>query len=473
MESSMEEARELRVGELVLDGRGQRVWAGAWHVLTPTEYRILRCLMESPGTICSAEELARRVWGYEGPGCLPPPPLRWHVRNLRRKVEPDPESPRVLRNLPWRGYLIDPEGATGWGKGPPEERETWRVPRALPPLPERERGARPPLARWAFRPRRGTLWLDGEYRRLLELPGEGELEMDLGGFLERHVCPEDRAGAWGFLSLPQGEGKEGYREGEYRLVTAEENLVRLSHWAWTRWSAGGRLVQAYGASQLLVRGEASEGQDGVSVRDALAILAEVGGRFPARGGPELVGRVFQAMGCCMGASSGLWLDFLPGSRMRVRSHWWNLSLLPAEALLFVSPHVPWLRSLRRGEPVILDSFGGPRPSSSLGRRFTGDGNRASLALPIPSSAKAVRGFFLLAWEGGERIWDESERAVLRLLAGWAGRMGSLSPRRPRPESIHPETSWGLPSEPPGRSSSDPFRLPPKGAGGKVLRSQGT
>ena len=245
------------------------------------------------------------------------------------------------------------------------------------------------------------------------------------------------------------------------------------HWAWTRWSAGGRLVQAYGASQLLVRGEALEGRDGVSVRDALAILAEVGGRFPARGGPELVGRVFQALGCCLGASSGLWLDFLPGKRIRVRSHWGNFSLLPEEGLLFVSPHVPWLRSLRRGEPVILDSFGGPRPSSSLGRRFTGDGNRASLALPIPSSAKAVRGFFLLAWEGGERIWDENERAVLRLLAGWAGRMGSLSPRRPRPESIHPETSWGLPSEPPGRSSSDPSPLPPRGAGGKALRSQGT
>ena len=132
-----------------------------------------------------------------------------------------------------------------------------------------------------------------------------------------------------------------------------------------------------------------------------------------------------------------------------------------------------LGALRRGEPVILDSFGGPRPSSSLGRRFTGDGNRASLALPIPSSAKAVRGFFLLAWEGGERVWDESERAVLRLLAGWAGRMGSLSPRRPRPEPIRPGTSWGLPSEPPGRSFSDPSRLPPRGAEGKGLRPQGT
>ena len=142
------ERESLRVGGVVLDLRGHRVWAGTWHPLTPTELRILRCLMEVPGSVCSPGELVRRVWGYEESGCLLPP-LRWHVRNLRRKVERDPAQPRVLLNLPWKGYLFDPEGAEAWRtEDPGAEEDSCRV-----PGPEPCRGSPSGLVRWEYLPR--------------------------------------------------------------------------------------------------------------------------------------------------------------------------------------------------------------------------------------------------------------------------------------------------------------------------------
>ena len=99
---------EAGEGVLPLDPKTRSIYLrGRWIPLTPIEHRILQCLAETPGVPLDARALMVRVWGDQPPGCGEPP-LRWHVRNLRAKLEEDPLRPRILRTLSRRGYALVP-----------------------------------------------------------------------------------------------------------------------------------------------------------------------------------------------------------------------------------------------------------------------------------------------------------------------------------------------------------------------------
>jgi two-component system, OmpR family, response regulator MtrA len=70
--------------------------------LTQTEYRLLLELVAAGGDVVSREQLLQRVWGYDyfGDTRL----LDVHVRRLRRKVEPDPDAPRLVLTVRGSGY---------------------------------------------------------------------------------------------------------------------------------------------------------------------------------------------------------------------------------------------------------------------------------------------------------------------------------------------------------------------------------
>lgn len=70
--------------------------------LTPTEYELLRVLMQNRGRLMTHRALLREVWGpaYEDDTQV----LRVHVANLRRKIELDPSSPRHVLTDPGIGY---------------------------------------------------------------------------------------------------------------------------------------------------------------------------------------------------------------------------------------------------------------------------------------------------------------------------------------------------------------------------------
>jgi len=72
--------------------------------LTPTEYEILRLLLQNAGKVLTHRQLLRQVWGtaYESEMHL----LRVNISNLRRKIEPDPSRPRYLLTEPGVGYRI-------------------------------------------------------------------------------------------------------------------------------------------------------------------------------------------------------------------------------------------------------------------------------------------------------------------------------------------------------------------------------
>jgi len=72
--------------------------------LTPTEYDILRLLMQNAGKVLTHRQLLRQVWGtaYESEMHL----LRVNISNLRRKIETDPARPHYLVTESGVGYRL-------------------------------------------------------------------------------------------------------------------------------------------------------------------------------------------------------------------------------------------------------------------------------------------------------------------------------------------------------------------------------
>jgi two-component system KDP operon response regulator KdpE len=75
--------------------------------LTPTEYELLRILVQNAGKVLTHQHLLRHIWGgnYEDAMHL----LRVNISNLRRKIEPDPSRPHFIVTEPGVGYRLRPE----------------------------------------------------------------------------------------------------------------------------------------------------------------------------------------------------------------------------------------------------------------------------------------------------------------------------------------------------------------------------
>jgi DNA-binding response OmpR family regulator len=92
-----------RLGDLVLNHSTHSVTVGGQPVnLTPSEFALLAALLESPGRVFSRELLLDRLQGndYEGVERT----IDVHIRNLRRKIEPDPTRPRYVKTVFGVGY---------------------------------------------------------------------------------------------------------------------------------------------------------------------------------------------------------------------------------------------------------------------------------------------------------------------------------------------------------------------------------
>ncbi|MCB8942986.1 MAG: response regulator transcription factor [Ardenticatenaceae bacterium] len=73
--------------------------------LTLAEFDLLYYLMNHLDQPFSSQELLEEVWSYQ-PGMADPSLARWHIKNLRHKIEPDPASPVYLRTVPRMGYML-------------------------------------------------------------------------------------------------------------------------------------------------------------------------------------------------------------------------------------------------------------------------------------------------------------------------------------------------------------------------------
>jgi two-component system KDP operon response regulator KdpE len=100
----------LRAGELTLDFDHHRAVIDARGVrLTPKELALLAQLARRPNCVVSPQALLMAIWG---PGSIDHPEHLWVlVRQLRKKLEPDPSCPRYLVSDPGFGYRLAIEQA--------------------------------------------------------------------------------------------------------------------------------------------------------------------------------------------------------------------------------------------------------------------------------------------------------------------------------------------------------------------------
>ena len=99
----------ITAGDLVIDMSHRRVTvAGRPATLTPTEFELLVTLAREPGRVWTRGQLLDAVRGfsletYERA-------IDGHIRNLRRKLEPDDASPRYVRTVHGVGYALAEPG---------------------------------------------------------------------------------------------------------------------------------------------------------------------------------------------------------------------------------------------------------------------------------------------------------------------------------------------------------------------------
>lgn len=90
-------------GNLVVDLESREVIAGGKPVnLTATEFKLLAVFVGHPGKVFSRNELSYKVQGYRfhGDGRA----IDAHIKNLRKKIEPDPSNPTYIVTAVGLGY---------------------------------------------------------------------------------------------------------------------------------------------------------------------------------------------------------------------------------------------------------------------------------------------------------------------------------------------------------------------------------
>ena len=103
--------RTLAFEDLTIDSERRRVVQGGREIhLTPTEYSLLELLAVNAGKPVFTDHIIARIW-RDAPGTTADT-VRVHMSALRKKVEPDPSSPRYIVTEPWVGYrfIAEPVG---------------------------------------------------------------------------------------------------------------------------------------------------------------------------------------------------------------------------------------------------------------------------------------------------------------------------------------------------------------------------
>jgi len=103
VEGAGKPGRVFKAGELELDENLHSVTVGgAEKSLTPMEFNLLATLMAEPGRVFTREQLVDHL--AEGGFAGLERTLNVHVRNLRTKIEPDPDQPRYVETVFGVGY---------------------------------------------------------------------------------------------------------------------------------------------------------------------------------------------------------------------------------------------------------------------------------------------------------------------------------------------------------------------------------
>ena len=94
---------QVEAGDLIVDfDRRRVVRAGEEIRLTPKEFDLLALLARNAGRVLTHRVILKTIWG---PNAVDQPEHLWVlVRQLRKRIEPDPAHPRYVQSEPWVGY---------------------------------------------------------------------------------------------------------------------------------------------------------------------------------------------------------------------------------------------------------------------------------------------------------------------------------------------------------------------------------
>ena len=92
-------------GEIEIEWRSRQVFVRGKRVkLSPTEFRILSCLIKNRGWIVTHEQLLEKAWGpnYIGDKSF----VKLYIRYLRQKIEENPHAPKLILTERGVGYYF-------------------------------------------------------------------------------------------------------------------------------------------------------------------------------------------------------------------------------------------------------------------------------------------------------------------------------------------------------------------------------
>jgi two-component system KDP operon response regulator KdpE len=107
-EAHESELSSFHNGEIEVEWRSRQVWVrGARVKLSPTEFKILACLIKNRGWIVTHEQLLEKAWGpnYIGDKSF----VKLYIRYLRRKIEVNPHEPQLILTERGVGYQFSVE----------------------------------------------------------------------------------------------------------------------------------------------------------------------------------------------------------------------------------------------------------------------------------------------------------------------------------------------------------------------------
>ena len=100
----------IEIGHFRVDSQSHSVHVKGEEVrLTPKEFDVLLYLARHPDKVVTHRSLLAAVWGDTSIG--QPEYLRVFIGQLRKKLEPEENSPKYITTEPWIGYRFNPEGA--------------------------------------------------------------------------------------------------------------------------------------------------------------------------------------------------------------------------------------------------------------------------------------------------------------------------------------------------------------------------
>ncbi|OLC75380.1 MAG: DNA-binding response regulator [Acidobacteria bacterium 13_1_40CM_4_65_8] len=103
IDAAPERGDVIRAGDVTLDKRRMQAAVGKRSIdLTATEFQLLATLASQPGRVFTRAQLLDAIRGVEVESF--DRAIDAHVKNVRRKLEPDPKSPRYVLTVHGVGY---------------------------------------------------------------------------------------------------------------------------------------------------------------------------------------------------------------------------------------------------------------------------------------------------------------------------------------------------------------------------------